>query len=602
MEQFEMKHLKQAFKDICKPLARLDNGHYSFCRIYVAELPQQAGKALLKVYDLADESIQPMMQDGEVREISCYRKLISTVFPKLISSGTVGRGKRKMAYMLTKYLPNARTLTEYVRANPQDKDFRRISLCELAMALKELEISTHDGGHFNINPDNVLISEGEAYLVGMTLAGKAELGKMSFDTHALPIGYRSKETLRGYFSPKSDVYAFCLTAYFFLTGKYPFNIEDPMTATTPASRSAMQKAWKQGAHIEMEDERLKKLLLRGIDNDPQKRFMDMGEIFHALNEVFGFNIMTPEEAMQEAAEQKRKDADLQCHAHIGQRQGRGFADVAGMEGLKQTLTRDFVKVLQNIELARAYNITPPNIILYGPPGCGKTFIATKLAEESGLAYSYIKPSDLGSIYVHGTQGKIADLFEKAAQQAPCLLCIDEIDALLPQRGNSSNDKQNDEVAEWLTQLNECTEKGVYVVAMTNRISAIDEAVLRRGRFDAKFYVPMPDVAEREELFRLSLSKCPTETDIDLKELARQTDRYTSSDIVSIVKDAAREAFDRTVNAQSPTPLPIGQDLLLDVLQKSHPSVSARSLQNYEREHERYTSGRERKTSRIGFQY
>lgn len=555
MEKFEMKQLTKLFRGICKPVKRLDNGHSGFCRIYEAQLPKKAGKAVLKVYDLAAQEMTAMMQEGEVREIRYYQQLTYDIFPKFISSGRVGEGENQFAYMLINYLPDARTLQDSISTlDPQDTIFSTAALLELAFALNKLQQLPDGGAHYYLLPDNVLISGGHVYLSGTTQIGEPHPEQGTFS---------------------DDVYAYCSTACFLLTGQYP----------------------DETAALELDNENLQQLLLRGLNKDSDQRFPNIEAMLEPLREALHVGIM-PTEETERQPEHKREE-DRSCQVSINKRQGKGFAEVAGMESLKKTLTRDFVKVTQNLELARAYNITPPNVVLYGPPGCGKTFIANKLAEECGLSYSYVKPSDVGSTYVHGTQGKIADLFEKAAQQAPCLLCIDEIDALIPQRGSSQNDTQNDEVAEWLTQLNECTDKGVYVVAMTNRISAIDEAVLRRGRFDAKFYVPLPSQEEREELFRLSLAQCPSSSAIDIPDLARQTERYSSSDIVSIVKDAAREAFDRTVDAGQRQPIPVSQELLLEVLHRSHPSLSAAALQHYEREREKF-EGKAESHTRIGF--
>ena len=167
--------------------------------------------------------------------------------------------------------------------------------------------------------------------------------------------------------------------------------------------------------------------------------------------------------------------------------GNGFKDVAGMNQLKCKLSRNFVDIVQNRELAAQFQITPPNgILLWGPPGTGKTFISRKLAEESGMLFSLIKPSDLGNIYIHGSQSMIADLFtrsEELAAKNNCgvLLVFDEFDSLVPKRGVNDDNNQANEVAEFLTRLNDCAEKNIFVVATTNRIDAIEPSIIRKGR-------------------------------------------------------------------------------------------------------------------------
>jgi len=426
------------------------------------------------------------------------------------------------------------------------------------------------------------------------------IGNPAFETEMLPMGYRAAESFVGMFSTKCDVYACSLTLHVMLTGKYPYPIEHPDAPYSSQGKELLLKARRQQPQLDMEEDNpLRAIIEKGLSEDLCVRHSDMAALCKAICQAY---VSGGDEETPGQGERTERDASMRCDVRIETPEGNGFADVAGMEGLKRTLTRDYVKVLQNIELAKAYNITPPNMILFGPPGCGKTYIANKLAEECGIAYSYIKPSDLGSTFIHGTQGKVADLFEKAAQQAPCLLCIDEIDALLPQRGGvQTNNNQNDELAEWLTQLNECTTRGVYVVAMTNRIGVLDEAVIRRGRFDATLYVPLPSREERKQLFSMSLAKCPMAQDVDLQLLADRTEGYSSSDIVSVVKDAARGAFEQTLASGSTTPLPIDQRMLTEALSQTRPSVSRQSLLQYEQERERFEKGKHRERNRIGFQ-
>lgn len=600
MEKLGMNQLKKLFKRICTPIERIDNGHYDFCRIYKVNLLKESRPAVLKVYDLDADGMDKMLVDGEIKEIHYYRQLRSEVFPRFLDSGFVMNGTNHVAYMLTEYQQEALTLTQVVQCiGTLGKKFAAFRLFEIASALNELQKLTSSGGHYNVSPDNILVSGQHVYIVGTTHMCENCTEEQMIETRSLPIGYRSKDNLLGNFTSQCDVYSFCMTANFMIIGDYPFPFEQPMSGYTAEACKALLSARKAAPSIALRDEKMKDFLIKGLSEKRRTRFKNMQELLIPLQDAVDLNGLMSKMAKQQ--NESKRNEDQQCQIRIDKCQGKGFAEVAGMEDLKKTLIRDYVKVLQNLKLARTYNITPPNIILYGPPGCGKTYIANRLAEECGLAYSYVKPSDLASTYIHGTEGKVADLFEKASTKAPCLLCIDEIDSMIPRRGSTINDNRNDEVAEWLTQLNECVDKGVYVVAMTNRICDIDEAVLRSGRFDAKFFVPLPDQEEREELFRYSLGKCPTSAEIDVKELANLTDRYSSSDIVTIVKDAAREAFDRTIISNLQSPMPINQELLVEMLKRSHPSVSVQSLREYEREREQIENKSSHSRSHIGFQ-
>ncbi len=222
--------------------------------------------------------------------------------------------------------------------------------------------------------------------------------------------------------------------------------------------------------------------------------------------------------------------------------------VAGMRELKALLERDVILPLQFPELYRRYKVPLPNgILLYGPAGCGKTFFTRKLSEHLGYHFIETKPSDLASIYVHGTQQLIGKLFEEAIAHAPCLLFIDEIDAFVPNRGGHNlGHHYSAEVNEFLTQLNECSKRNILVVAATNLIDNIDTAILRPGRMDKKIFVSPPDQEARSEAFKLFMEGRPQET-IDWIRISEYSDCYTFAEIEHVVNEAARHALVSRVN-------------------------------------------------------
>ena len=213
-----------------------------------------------------------------------------------------------------------------------------------------------------------------------------------------------------------------------------------------------------------------------------------------------------------------------------------------MESLKAELTNRVIWVLRDKEKAEKYRLSPPNgMILYGPPGCGKTFFAEKFAEESKFNFVLVNGSDLGSIYVHGTQGKIADLFREAEKKAPTILCFDEFDSFVPSRSSTAAEHRPEEVNEFLGQLNNCSKKGIFVIGTTNRIDLIDPAVLRKGRMDLHIEIPAPDEKTRSLIFGIHLKDRPLSDDVDTAELALKTDNYAAADIAFIVNEAAMAA-------------------------------------------------------------
>ena len=273
--------------------------------------------------------------------------------------------------------------------------------------------------------------------------------------------------------------------------------------------------------------------------------------------------------------------------------GRGFADVAGMDSLKQLVKEGFVNVLRNRECAEAFGVKPPSLLLYGPPGCGKTFIAEKIAEETGVNFIKVVPDDIASTFVHGTQKKIATVFRRAARQAPSIIFFDEFDAMVPHRSTDDNNHQSGETNEFLCMLNNASEKGIYVVAATNHPERIDRAVLRTGRIDELIYVDMPDAQSRESLFRLSLSKLPAAEDIDY---ARQADLERLDWRRNSPEEKARIIAER----DKPYKV-IRQELLEETISQRAPSVSSRDIREYERIRSEFSSYKDEGRLRpIGF--
>ena len=286
---------------------------------------------------------------------------------------------------------------------------------------------------------------------------------------------------------------------------------------------------------------------------------------------------------------------------VPQKEKRGFKDVAGMEELKQLVTEGFINVLNNRECAKAYGITPPSLLFYGPAGCGKSFFAEKIAEETGINFIKIVPDDLASTLVHGTQEIIGKVFRNAEQKAPTLIFFDEFDAMVPQRSNDDRNYQNGETNEFLCMLNNAAERGVYVLAATNHPERIDKAVLRTGRIDEMVYVDMPDTKARESLFRLTLSSLPTADDINYERLADLTEGYNCSDITYIIKVASRQTFNETIKEKDKPYKTITQSLLEESIRHKSPSVSSKDLREYERVRMEYSLRDQRRQQHtIGF--
>lgn len=223
---------------------------------------------------------------------------------------------------------------------------------------------------------------------------------------------------------------------------------------------------------------------------------------------------------------------------------RGFSLIAGMDKVKEELYKNIIFPILNPKKYERFKVSIPNgILLYGPTGCGKTFIVEKLAEEIDYNFMKVDHSDIASPYIHDSVIKISKLFDKAKANAPCLLFFDEIESLMPDRSSSGDNAQykRDETNEFLIQLNNVGKNGILVVGATNNIKLMDPAILRSGRFDEKIYVSAPDENARIALFKLVLHDRPIEEFIDYEKLATATKGYSCADIVHIVDESSRYA-------------------------------------------------------------
>lgn len=233
----------------------------------------------------------------------------------------------------------------------------------------------------------------------------------------------------------------------------------------------------------------------------------------------------------------------------------GFQRIAGMEPLKADLHRLLIDPMKNPQVYKDYGLenSASGVLLYGPPGNGKTFFAKAVAEEAGANFLEIHPSTIASPYIHQTSKFISEAFDAAAAAAkksrkPTVLLIDEVDAVAPQRmGDSSNNHNNEEVAEFLNQLNECATKNVFVVATTNLPDNLDPALIRSGRMNAKIYVGAPDEKSRAQVINQYLKlRSPRVVDeaIDVSALASKTQGYSIADLKELVNQSARHALQR----------------------------------------------------------
>lgn len=390
---------------------------------------------------------------------------------------------------------------------------------------------------------------------------------------------QAPEYFHGKFTELSEVYAIGALMYEMLFGIEPWAINVDMLDKTMRTFVLLKMKRKpllipslNGLNPSNE---LMTIIGKATEYQPEKRYQSLEDLRTAISRQLSSSVK-----------------DKEQHRNI--RRGNGFADIAGMDDLKEKIRYDIIDVLNDAERAKELGITIPNgILLYGPPGCGKTFFAEKCAEEMQCHFMYVKCSDVASPYIHGGQEKIARLFEEAREKSPTLLFLDEVDALLRTRTKQQNASESGEINEFLCQINNCGESGVFVIAATNMPEEIDEAALRAGRLERKYYIGVPDVQTIEKLLEIQLRKRKTDS-INIKEVAKHLQGRVAADVKLLVDVAARLAFRNHCN--------ISTQLLIEAVRTTPPSVSKAVIEEHLRIKEKFEQKQiEGKRRRIGFQ-
>jgi cell division protease FtsH len=233
-----------------------------------------------------------------------------------------------------------------------------------------------------------------------------------------------------------------------------------------------------------------------------------------------------------------------------------FADVAGCDEAKEEVFElvDFLK--EPTKFQKLGGHIPRGVLLVGPPGTGKTLLAKAIAGEAKVPFFAISGSDFVEMFVGVGAARVRDMFENAKKQAPCIIFIDEIDAVGRHRGagmGGGNDEREQTLNQMLVEMDGFeANSGVIVIAATNRSDVLDKALLRPGRFDRQVYVGLPDIRGREQILKVHMRKVPISTDVDAAVLARGTPGFSGADLANLVNESALFAArrnKRTVDMQ-----------------------------------------------------
>ncbi len=535
----------------------------------------------MKIYNFGTIPHEQLFQGKEVYEIQLCKELStdeSENVVRYIDNGEIRKGETRYHYLVTVFYRGDILFDAVAKDGPFDlEDAAQITLCVLG-ALSY--IHSRALIHNDIRPSNIILQELDD---GMLLPTIIDLGHISymvkgrptfFDEDLMPF-YRAPETFRGIYTVKSDVFSTGALLYYLIFGKSPWETDlSACKGNKDKIRDLVKKKRREELVLETEDVKLpdymKAILLKALAKKPDDRFHSAVEFAEAIAEQ-----LMPELAKQfedtDQPENANAESQQQCvnavQITFKKGSGCGFDNVTGRDELKEQLRKEVLFALQNPEKAKRYKLPAINgVLLYGPPGCGKSLVLESFAEELGFNYSIIKAAEFGNIYQEGVLDNLQRLFDAAEIKAPFVLCFDELEFLAPNVAEDEN-TITAQTSALFGMLNECSQKGILVVATTNRPDMIDQSIMRVGCFDRVFFVPQPDFEARKDIFMDHLKDRPCE-ELDFDELARMSDDFNAGDITEAVNEAAMTAAYNDV--------PISQKILIDVLKYKNPTYSTKT--------------------------
>jgi transitional endoplasmic reticulum ATPase len=546
---------------------------------------KQDGKVyMLKVYQKDKLLPHHFTEDSDLLEACIHKGLEHPNLSKYIEHKTIKHNGVELIYYVVGFI-SGETLQERMNREGEPSHTFAIDFFSGVLdAVNYLHTREVPVLHCDITPQNIMMDLSDNVMKPILFdfgLARYDGAKGAFFNRTQPsLYYCAPEVLNDSANVESDVFSLGALLYCLLCGSFPWNgeITNPNMDSEKFISDLLNSRNKKLRFnaLESVDEHVRITVIKSLLPQVGTRFKSAEELKDALSKEIAVSV---------------SDVETQERLQVVKRiPGLGFNKIAGMDKIKTMIQQDVIEPLLHPEKNKEYGIEPPNgVLFYGPPGCGKTFFAECLADEVGFNFIKVKPSDVGSMYVHGGQDKISQLFKDAKENAPTILFLDEMDAMIPSRDGSAGHHYESEVNEWLVQINNCSQNEVFIIGATNRLHKIDTAVLRSGRFDRKIHIPIPDEECRSALFKLQLGKRPKvlDEDLDYDLLAKKTVGFVCSDVTLIVNDGARLAAQKQVK--------IDNDIILNIISNTGPSVNENEIKEYNNE-----LAEEQKRTPIGF--
>ena len=501
----------------------------------------------LKLISLAKLERRQVDDNGAIIEIEVSKLIKHHNLCSYVDSGNIVINGGQQAYLVTEFVSGETLSQKIIREdNIGVYDIKKIAKAVLS-ALSYMHSLPTPIIHGEVTIQNVMLNLVGGYedlkLIDMGYARFVDQAPAKLDLRSTNLFYMAPERFSGVSQVQSDLYSVGVMIYHLLYGELPwfFDISRVKGDVVDAILEKRKESLKiPRTDIFELDEQLIACLIKALSFNVEDRFQTAQEFIQAIDGEIKLTISGVSQSSKPNSEEKTKPSEKSNYSRTVS--GPGFAAIAGMDDLKQQMKDEVIEPLHNPEEYRRYGVTIPNgMLLYGPPGCGKTFFAKHFAEEVGFNFMQVTPATLKSKWINATQENIAKMFEEAECNAPTMIFIDELDDLLKDRA-LADDKGMSGINEFLAQMDRTGEKGIFIIGATNKPDILDPAVLRAGRLEKKYYLGVPDKSAREALFKLYLDKRPYDFGIDYGKLADLTENYVSADIQLIVNDASRVAL------------------------------------------------------------
>lgn len=501
----------------------------------------------LKLISHASLERHQIDENGNIVEVEISKRLSHHNLCSYLDTGTIVINGGQYTYLVTEFISGETLSQKLIREEEIGVyDIKKIAKSVLS-ALDYLHNLPTPIVHGEVTIQNVMLNLVGGYddlkLIDMGHARFVNQSPLKADINSLNPFYLAPERFSGVSQVQSDLYSVGVMIYHLLYDELPWFIDvsrvkgDVIDAVLEKRKESLKLLRTDIFEL---DEQLIACMIKALSFNVEDRFQTAQEFIQAIDGEIKLTISDVSQSSKPNNEAKAKPSEKSKYSRTVS--GPGFAAIAGMDDLKQQMKDEVIDPLHNPEEYRRYGVTIPNgMLLYGPPGCGKTFFAKHFAEEVGFNFMQVTPATLKSKWINATQENIAKMFEEAESNAPTIIFIDELDDLLKDRA-LADDKGMSGINEFLAQMDRTGEKGIFIIGATNKPDILDPAVLRAGRLEKKYYLGVPDKSAREALFKLYLAKRPYDFGIDYGKLADLTENYVSADIQLIVNDASRAAL------------------------------------------------------------